>query len=958
MNALTQMSVAISQEEDAQSTSESLIEALENIKVSKGLVPRPTWRGSPHSITDPDRLTDYPGHSASPDSALSRSPCVSSHRSSISTISESSLTSEGSFSAEMSRKPGKNILKRSHGQHRRSKNRVRWNLPVGEVSDSDNTSLESFDSSTAGSMVYQRARNSVAESRKNWREFEQSPSHGSTGLTPTRHFHSVSLPSPIQHHGYPYNMWSPSHSPGPPFEGLQSSPLRVSAVAKSEPPGSRTVGRFRQSPLFSNSPPKPLPAGQRSNSITHSTPVQRCSSDTTVVTTQTGYYNSRQDRKMNLQSGTYTHMTNGLESPRGISPLKLDHSNLSELEASTLDERHKRHLFEFPQPHSHPKQSQRMSTLPAYSGIITRPSAGSFEDDADDYDHLSPCTNEKGKDGTGPMPLDDIYCEKDIDEALEELEYEKSGQESQLTNEVRPPPLPPRRRHSSMQREELLNKQQGTVPHHNGLLTEDSRSSMELPRELVSPGSQNQMANKQSQFDSQDAPPVPLKKYRICRVDRDQDGNPHYPSKGSAPLKGKYKPLPPLPEDSQQTSRLVHSSTLSKQQEAQLILSLPHGDISADVDILSSINDAEDILPPPPEFAATSERHSQSNELGSDGDLSQPLSSVSNSTLIGDQEEPSPTSSRKNVKPKTTSLGELKEPSLKQTKLYQYQSSRGDVTRIPVHPTPQVHSLTQSLSWHPDHSVKSGNQVTGKSNNHHRSPPQGNLKHTLHTGPALPAEGYTVKLVQTTVQANTKPSLPSPMPNLRPNHAIQYPNLHTQGKGQPPAKPAQKEATTNAANSPIPRYKKSLEPAFTEGNLLKNTNYTSAHTKPRHRRTSEGLSRSSKSPANSQEGRNIHLRRTTSSSHHPQPIHPANVITHFSPEEQQFLQTFCSSQKPPTMKPVIHDTATSIEQMMAELESDGSEDERRSCGKLTTVCIHLHVISIRRYRYLRSIHII
>ena len=935
MNALTQMSVARRQEEDAQSTSESLIEALENIKVSKALVPRPTWRGSPLSITDSDRLTDYPGHSASPDSALSRSPCVSSHRSSISTISESSLTSEGSISADMSRKPGKNILKGSHGKHRRSKHRVRWNLPVGEVSDSDNTSLESFDSSTAGSMVYHRARNSVAESRKNWREFEQSPSHGSTGLTPTHHFHSVSLPSPIQHHGYPHNLWSPSHSPRPPFEGLQSSPLRVSAVAKSEPPGSRTVGGFRQSPLFSNSPTKPSPAGQRS--ITHSTPVQRCSSDTTVVTTQTGHYNSRQNGKMYLQPGSYTHMTNGLESPRGISPLKLDHSNLSELEASTLDERHKRHLFEFPQPHSQPKQSQKKSTLPAYSGIITRPSAGSFEDDADDYDHLSPCTDEKGKYGRVPVPLDDIYCEKDIDEALKELEYEKSEQESQSTNEVRPPPLPPRRRHSSLQREELVNKQQGTVPHHNGLQTEDSRSSMELPRELVSPGSQNQMANKQSQFDPQDAPPVPLKKYRICRVDRDQDGNPHYPSKGSAPLKGKYKPLPPLPEDSQQASRLVHSSTFLKQQEAQLILPLPHGDISTGEDILSSIHDAEDILPPPPEFAATSERHFQSNELGSDGDLSQPLSSVSNSTLIGDLEEPSPISSRKNIKPKTTPLGELKEPSLKQTKPHQCQSSRGDVSGIPVHPTPQVHSLTQSLSWHPDHSV---NQVTGKSNNHHRSPPQGNLKHTLRTGPALPAEGYTVKLVQTTVQANTKPSLPSPMPNLRPNHAIQYPSLHTQGKVQPPAKPPQKETTTNAANSPIPHYKKSLETAFTEGNLLKNTNYTSAHTKPRHRRTSEGLSRSSKSAANSQEGRNNHLRRTTSSSHHPQPIHPANVITHFSPEEQQFLQTFCSSQKPPTMKPVIHDTATSIEQMMAELESDGSEDER-SCGKLTTVCIHL-----------------
>ena len=943
MNALTQMSVAIRQEEDAQSTSESLIEALEGIKVSKPSVHRPTWRASPLSIADPDRLTDYPGHSASPDSALSRSPCVSSHRSSISTISESSLTSEGSISADMSRKPGRNILKRPHGPHRRSKNRVRWNLPVGEVSDSDNTSLESFDSSTAGSVVYQRARNSVAESRKNWREFEQSPTHGSTGLTPTRHFHSVSLPSPIQQQRYPHNMWSPSHSPGPPFDSLQSSPLRVSTVAVSEPPGSRTVGGFRQSPLFSSSPTKPSPSRQRSNRITHSTPMQRYRSDTTVVTTQTGYYNSRRDGKRNLQSDSYTHMNNGIDSPIAISPLKLDHSNLSELEASTLNERYKRHLFEFPQPHSQPKQSQRKSSAPpAYSGIITRPSASNFEDDADDYDHLSPYTNEKGKDGRATMPLNDLYCEKDIDEALKELEYEKSGQESQLTNEVRPPPLPPRRRHSSMQREETLNKQHGTVllPHQNGLLTQDSRSSVESPRGAISPGSRIQVASNQNQFDQQNPPPVPLKKHRICRVDRDQDGNPCYPSNGSAPLKGKYKPLPSLPEDSQQASRQVHSSTLSKQQEAQLILPLPHGDIStSEEDMLSITQDNEDILPPPPEFAAAPEKHFQSNELGSDGDLSQPLSSVSNSTLIGDQEEPSPISSRKNVKPKTTSLGELEELSLKQAKLQKCQSSRGDANRISVHPTPQSHSLTQSLSWHPDHSVKGGNQVTVKPNNPYKNSPHGNLKHTLHTGPDSPVEGYSVKLVQAAVQASTKPSLPSPIPNRRPNHTNQYPNLlvHTQGRVQLPAKSAQKEATTNVANAPIPYYKKSLETAFTEGNLLKNTNYISAHTKPRQRQTSEELSKISKSAANSQEGHSIHLRRTTSSSHRPQPIHPANIITQFSPEEQQFLQTFRSSQKPPTMKPVIHDTATSIEQMMAELESDGSEDEKKPCGKLTTV---------------------
>ena len=489
-----------------------------------------------------------------------------------------------------------------------------------------------------------------------------------------------------------------------------------------------------------------------------------------------------------------------------------------------------------------------------------------------------------------------------------------------------------------MQREETLNKQQGTVllPHHNGLLTQDSRSSVELPRGAISPGSRIQIASNQSQFDQQNPPPVPLKKHRISRVDRDQDGTPCYPSNGSAPLKGKYKPLPPLPEDSQQASRQAHSSTLSKQQEVQFILPLPHGDISTgEEDMLSITQDNEDILPPPPEFAAAPEMHFQNHELGSDGDLSQPLSSVSNSTLIGDQEEPSPISSRKNVKPKTTSIRELEEPSLKQAKLQKYQSSSGRVNGIPVHPTPQLHSLTQSLSWHPDHNVKGGNQVTAKPNTPHKNSPHGNLKHTLHTGPHSPVEGYSVKLVQTGVQANTKPRLPSPMPNQRPNHSDQYPNLlvHAQGRVQPPAKSAQNEATTNTANAPIPCYKKSLETAFTERNLLKSTNYTSAHTKPRQRQLSEELSRSSKSPASSQ----IHLRRTTSSSHRPQPIHPANINTQFSPEEQQFLQTFCSSQKPPTMKPVIHDTATSIEQMMAELESDGSEDEKKHCGKLTTV---------------------
>ena len=950
-------------QEDTQSTaslSESLLEALESIQESKQTTSfKFSRQGSPFRNTvDPDRLTDYPVRSSSPDSVHLKSHGVGSHRSSLSTVSESSLTSEGSISFDMNKKPGKNILKRSHDPRRRSKNRVRWNLPNGEVNDSDTTSLESFDSSTAGSGIHYRARNAVLESRRNWREFERSPSPGSTGLTPAKHLRPlrehVRSPSPTQLRNR-YNTRSPSPS-GSPFKPPQaSSPKSVPTILVSEAPIKETVGDHRRSPSpLDSSPvrsPKRSPSSRhRQHRMMHSTPMRRCNSD--ANTALTGYNYSSSEGSANQQSDGHIH-GKGNESTDDVfnmSPLKLNHSNLSELEASTLEERQKKHLFEFPQHHAwHRQRARKTSAPPAYSGIITRPSATSFGDDKDDYDHLSPLSEERRKDGGNTKDLSTVYCEKDIDEALKKLvddESSTSESQPQSPSTAEPPPLPPRiRKDSSTQR---------TLPPHNHNSPQSHGSQPSTAPPPISPTEvapvvlQDNVAEQKSK-QRRIPPPVPPKRYRIGKENRDKNGNPlQYPTV-PAPLKGKYKALPPLPENSPAQEQNADRQPPAEQHETQHTPPAPPSTNISTRDNISqnTSNDVEDeiedILPPPPEFAEMPTNQSPNNELGSDGELSQSdaLGSVSNTTLVGDQDDSSPTASQKNTNPSSSSLGELEELSSNPLQ-YQNSGSDGKTDAVAVHPDPVSHSHIQLSSWNPERSTKESNHVRVDTSYQESFLPQGNPMKTLHTGPDSPVEGYSVKLVQ----LHTQSSIPPPVPNLRPKHSGQYPSQMAvaQDRVQPQAKAVQKDVITNSkvTKASIPHHKTSLEAAFAEENLLGRTSYTSAHTRPKYRRTSHEMN-STKSP-NLQEGRSPRLRRTTSTPHHSKHLPPNHTLKQFSPTDQHLLQTFYSGQKLPTMKPVIHDTERSIEQMLAELESDGSGDEKRPCGKCMYTYDHFHAI--------------
>ena len=147
-------------------------------------------------------------------------------------------------------------------------------------------------------------------------------------------------------------------------------------------------------------------------------------------------------------------------------------------------------------------------------------------------------------------------------------------------------------------------------------------------------------------------------------------------------------------------------------------------------------------------------------------------------------------------------------------------------------------------------------------------------------------------------------------------------HLTAEGKIQPWA-PRVKSPEPAVSSPTSPRHKISLEHAFNEGNLLNNDTYHPPAQPPsnRHRRSSEQHMPEERTAPR--------VRRTISSPHQP-PISANDIIQHFSPEDQQVLQMFYTGRKLPMMKPVVHDTERSIEKMLAELESEGSGDEKHT----------------------------
>ncbi len=447
------------------------MEYLENIEEGKTeltkLSRKPSPLLSPESY-DPDRLTDYPRAQSPP---RAHSPIGDSRRSSLSAVSESSLTSDNSsiMSYNANKMPTKKILKHPHRKRKHNKNRVRW-----KDEESDTVSMRSFDSISTTSEIYTRARNGVTEVRQNWREFERSPAQGSVGLTPSG-ARGLRPPqhSPLSNSSLLNTSITPSPSNSFTHYLLGGSPgvhtgtrqRSVSASSLPQIPANKELSNFSNNPPHSASrafqrSPSPLTGSafiplslQRT---LQSTPKPHHQSDSFLVSTA---------RRSMENSPTSPSNNSDIDLPYPV--LKIDNSNLTELEESTAEDRKKMHIFKFP-------QNTPISKAPLYTGgqrVAKMPPPVFLDDDDEgDYDHLSPkeeSNDEQNAEGSIDKPEattsgqkdmqggdgeknerspenedEGSYSDKDIEAALDELE-DRSASSTSSSNE-NPPTLPPK----------------------------------------------------------------------------------------------------------------------------------------------------------------------------------------------------------------------------------------------------------------------------------------------------------------------------------------------------------------------------------------------------------------------------------------------------------------------------------------------------------------------------------
>ena len=634
------------QNEDSQPHhNESFLEALKNTEetassLSLTRVQSPL-RAPEVSI---ERITDYPGHSLSP----SQSP-GSIRRSSLS-VSESSLTSsltsEGSLGFDASKRPKKRILKKPHGPRKHKSNRVRWNIPE---EGGDTLSLESFESSsTASGLMYHQARNSVMESRHNWQEFEENPPPGSTGLTPSK-----APLSPLREGqvlvGFPRGDRDPSPL-SPPRSPLRPTQRHSSGSSDAGSSSPRDGAEFTRtvSPLqYSMSPPtRP--------DLQTSTPVQ-------------GDKNLRRAHMYGHTNGIgdldSAHNQSDSAPPTAVPLLKLDHSNLSELEASTLEDRKRSHLFEIP-PSANPISSNphgppgNITAPPAYSGYIPPEGMAHLcEDDADDYDHLSPVHKNK-KSGpqlliTSPTPPAD---KKTTHFDLFSLSSRnKSPPRSKLSS---PPPLPP--------------------PTENGTTADYGDSDIdealnELKDSLSSRGSsepQSPVSETTGNFFPPGERAVPTEREVPGQVEREngkmanlavpqnRGGGSGLSAQGTTPKPPPVLPKPDHLRRSKQQQRITESHEAAsvppplppklRKRTASDIIRHPTTQSASSSSTGTGASEGAHLRPPHqrlPDFATAPAQLVECSDLSQEEPGEDAMSSVSNATLVPDPSESSPPNS-------------------------------------------------------------------------------------------------------------------------------------------------------------------------------------------------------------------------------------------------------------------------------------------------------------------------
>ena len=735
-----------------------------------------------NSLQDPDRITDYPRRTSPSVSLLS----LSSRRSSLSAVSQSSFTSDSSFDA--SKKPGKKILKNPHRSTRNSKNRVRWKLPNagdGTGIDSDAISIDSLESSS--SSIYNRARSGVLAARQTWRDFENSPPRGSTGITPIKSAQKLQLTRSSSATGT-LHMYSPPGNlttipQGTVVNDLESKSSEVLTRSKPTP-----------SPLAYNTSSN---NSQNPGSVLHSTPIRR----TPIRHTQSSS-NLEFRTKMQKHSGTPNQVAD-IDFPI----LRLDNSSLTDLEESTLEDRKRMHIFQFPQ------SSQQATPQTPDNFRSKQPVALLEDDDASDYDHLSPLHESKRGDQDKPKRKD-VYFNRDI--ALKVIKEPAGagshGSHKSSSSEERPPSIPPKR-----------NRQE-----RKAAIGSDAIRILSKPRSASLSQRRSNDTRHNVVLSPQTPPPVPPKMRRKKQQNL-------FPTSGNA-----------IQEAHQRQSG----------------------------------NQKDEILPPPPEFSAgsqpggTNTSPSQSHGSGED-DLT---SSISNTTLV-EQENTKPLSSKSHTTP-SPSTAIVHPGSSQHIDAKQSWSVQGIMDRIVVgaeDPGPPVDRRFKiaanqplALSFKPPDQTSQGRQY------------------------------YFHETTSFTGSHSQPDAIPMDF-KVTPHYSQQ---AHTQQASRAP------NQTLTSPTSP--RYKISLETAFTEGNVMKGI-------PPNHSATTHQPSERSAEKRNQPTHRpHQSIPRSSSVGHNSQPA--ASLDVNLSPEEQEVRKRFYSGGKLPVEKPVVHVHNQSVTQLLKQLE--------------------------------------
>ena len=969
-----------------ESPNESLIEALENSQESNPSVS--LSQGSPMRTLDVDRITDYPVCS-SPESGICRSPSAGSRRSSISGISESSLTSDGSLTYDASRRPNKNILKKPHGPRRGSKNRVRWRLPGGD-NESDTVSIESYDSSNTGSSIFQRARNGIMESRQNWREFERCPSPGSTGLTPARRPPGRT----------PYNMQGRATSPESP---IYQSPKHIPTILISPSSSSENFGRspspFRSPPRVTSPSHSPVPPASAPSAVEtrkmnghvarmHSTPVSRNYSDSSLPR----YYSlSGGDGRSGSPMDGYDDSSDVF----AVSVLRFNSSTLSELDASTQDERRRGCLFEFP---SESRQRARKLSAPSSFKSYALPENPLLHDnDSDDYDHLDPVDangelepnheptpgenqskplyEQRSKDGKTVSDRDKRlsgrYRTSDIDEALQQIsEVAALPKESTPADDEMPPAIPPKRKIAQHHGRPLVNPPQrksspteSTAPvvppkkrKSPGQFNSEAPATKSAQEPVASAtarptlfkipvsrgktstggngGSQSQVLPKELQSS---APPMPP-------VNREKDTNSSSKEQSQAPLQGIQSSVPPVPFKIpvNRGRRRNHASSSSK--EGAHSQKGKHKALPPVPEVDGGRNKP---LPPLPEISAPGISTSQTASQ-SDGSIIPPPSPFASApgpklhphTSHVRQSSTSSVDSLHSVS-NSTLIAEPEESATPQSqKCEELQATSPRFLEEPEGATAIVHPDSppeRKTSWHVGNGMEIQDRVVvGAENPDDRSDTKNSVQfqgepRSLHHESSLGSDSSSDERVASTTSTQT-----TAKPNqINPGtYYGQYSINNPQGRSNKPPNP------------PSPRFSKkmSMEMAYAEGNVLRNLRSAppsqSAPGNSKQRSSSDETPGQRTTPEG--EAQSQGLKRNARSSHPKHKLPLKAVRDHFPSQDQHLLQVLYSGGKLPNMKPVRHDTDKSINAMLAELEEfeDGGEQHtlaQQPCG--TYICL-------------------